>query len=112
MLPQSQRLSSSRIDYLLRKGKKGGDASLTVKYIHTSNPSSRFCVIVSSKIAPKAVRRNQIRRQIYEILRTNQHLLPASFDFALIARTSLLQLTYQDLEKAIAGLFRTLTAHS
>jgi len=112
MLSKTQRLTSNRIDYLLRKGKKTGDAFLTLKYLHTPNAISRFCVIVSSKILAKAVERNHLRRQIYEIIRNNQHLLHASFDVIVIARSPLARLGFQQLTATITSLLQNLKANS
>ena len=112
MLSKTQRLTSNRIDYLLRKGKKTGNAFLTLKYLQTPNAISRFCVIVSSKILAKAVERNHLRRQIYEIIRNYQHLLTSSFDIIVIARFPLARLDFQHLNAAITSLLQNLKANS
>ncbi len=119
MLPKSQRLTSNRIEYLLRKGRrsteggrKNGNLFFTVKYLTTQQPQSRFCVIVSTKIFPKAVERNHLRRQIYEVFRLHPELPSFSADIVVIAKTPLTKLNFQDLTKTIVQLLKNITKTS
>ncbi len=108
MLPKNQRLSSNRIEYLLKKGKKNGNTFFTIKYLPNRQTKNRFCVIVSSKIAPKAVQRNHIRRQIYEIFRLHPQLPSAPSDIAVIAKIPLTKLSYPELTKTLVQALQNL----
>lgn len=115
MLPKNQRLTGNRTDYLLRKGKKTGTALFALKYLpRRPSPSaawnkSRFCVIVSTKLFPKAVQRNRLRRQIYEILRLRPALPSVPVDLVLIAKPPLTKLDFQDMAKNLTHALQNLT---
>lgn len=115
MLPKTQRLTGNRIDYLLRKGKKTGTAFFALKHLpRQPSPSpaankSRFCVIVSTKLFPKAVQRNRLRRQIYEIFRLHPDLPPVPVDIVVIAKPELTKLDFQDMAKNLIQALQNLT---
>jgi len=113
MLPKNQRLTSNRIEYLLKKGKKTGNDFFTIKYLPNQlKTKSRFCVIVSSKIHPKAVERNRLRRQIFEIFRLHPALPSAPADIVVIAKTPLTKLNYQELTGALTLALKNLITPS
>lgn len=108
MVPRNQRLSKKRIEYLFKKGKKIAQNSLVVKFLPTTRPFSRFCVIVSAKTEAKAVKRNLLRRRIYEILRLNENLLKSPLDLIIITNPPIVNSPYGDHEKNILSLFKNL----
>lgn len=61
----------------------------TVKVFTSQLPYSRFGVVVSSRIIPKATKRNALRRLIFNWLRTNQKTTGHSHDVVLIATPAL-----------------------
>ena len=106
MLPKHQRLVNNRIEHILKKGLKKGNYFFTIKYLPSRHASSRFCVITSLNLSPKAVVRNRLRRQIYEIFRLNP-LLPASpYDVVLITKPQLLKLTTAELTKSLLPILK------
>jgi len=66
MLSKKQRLPIQ--DFLLAKATVRRSPSFTVKTFRTSLPYSRFGVVISKKVAPKATERNRIKRQIFSLL--------------------------------------------
>lgn len=105
MIPQRLRLPKNRITYLLHKGKRLGTPYLNLKFLATNKTESHFCVIVSAKIEPLAIKRNKLRRQIYETIRLHHQILTKTFDIILIAKPSLNTVAYKELEKVIISLF-------
>lgn len=102
MIPKNQHLSAKRVDYLFKKGVKSSNNYFIVKHLTTTQLASRFCVVVSVTLAPKAVPRNRLRRQIYEIIRLQKGTFKKSFDLMMIAKPVLLQLkTQEELTKAV-----------
>lgn len=109
MLSKNQRLTGNRIEYLFKKGKKSGNTYFTIIYSPSRNTQSRFCVIVSTKIFAKAVQRNRLRRQIYEIFRLHPELPSTPVDLVVIAKTALTKLKFQELSNVFIKALQHLT---
>lgn len=112
MLPKDQRLTSNRIEYLFKKGRKIGNSFLVVRHMSNKKDKSRFCIIVSTKIFAKAVQRNLLRRQIYEIIRNNPQLPSTPSDIAVIVKIPLTKLNFRDLTKTILQTLQNLKSNS
>ena len=109
MISRRLRLPRTRIEYLLKKGKRFGNDCIALKYLSSSGQKkceSRFCVIISARIEPKAVKRNRLRRQIHEIIRLNRHLIPSPCDIAIIGEKNITNLSYKQISTAIVALFK------
>jgi len=112
MIPRRFRLPRKRIEYLFKKGKKLGNDCFTIRFITPSKPGkpvSRFCVIVSSSLEPSAVKRNRLRRQIYEIIRLNRDAAPAApagLDIIIIGKKPLTRLAYNLLSANLLSLLK------
>lgn len=78
-----------------------------VKFI--SNPKRdepRVAVVVSKKTLKSAVRRNLIRRRLYEYIRTKLPTLGSVYDIVVIVTSSdFINLTHQDMAQQIDQLF-------
>jgi len=98
-----------RIDFenLFRKSKTIAGKLIFFKIKKNSTGSSRFCIVVSSKISKKAVIRNKIKRRIKEIAKKNYPGLKPGFDIAIIARTEILNKKYSEIEEEINNLFKS-----
>ncbi len=67
MLPKKQRLSTEEVQEVITKGRSVRGTTLSIKY--TENKGYfHAAVVVSKKVAKKAVDRNRLRRTIYMIL--------------------------------------------
>ena len=80
---------------------------MTVKYV--TNPrrvSSRFSVVVSKKVFKSAVRRNRIRRRIYEIIRLELPRLKEHTDVAVIIFSpEIFSMPHPDVKRLIMQAF-------
>lgn len=92
--------------YLYRNGRSQSNRFLNIKY--NKNPNrvhSRFAVIVSKKIFKSAVKRNRLRRRIYEIIHTHLDEIERPYDIALtIYSQELLLMPAPELERQIISL--------
>jgi ribonuclease P protein component len=66
MLPKVSRLTAGEVRAILKEGKSVRTPSLLAKYGLGS--SAKIAVVVSKKIARKAIQRNAIRRSVYHSL--------------------------------------------
>jgi ribonuclease P protein component len=111
MIPRTLRLPRQRIDYLFRKGKKLGNDSFTIRFIPSfklEKPVNRFCVVISSALEPLAVKRNLLRRRIYEIIRLNQKTAPAGLDVIIIGKKPLTKLGFDRISANLTTLLKKL----
>lgn len=111
MIPKKLRLPKNRISYLLKRGAKLGNTYLNLKFLTNNKANitqSRFCVIISAKTEPSAVKRNKLRRQIYEIIRLNPNLPEKPSDIIIIVRPAAKKVDYHKMEQLILTLFKKL----
>lgn len=101
MLKKSQRISTNRVAWLLKKGGSINNNFFSAKFYLNKIAESRYSVVVSKKVAPLATDRNTLRRQLYEILRKfPQGNRPT--DYLLIAKPLLTSLSFAEKEKAVS----------
>jgi len=100
-------------NFLQEKGLTRHSHLFTLVYLpqqvleHETKPStSRFSVIIGSKIAKKAVDRNLFKRRIHEIIQANLASLPLENDFLIIPKKEILTKKYQELEIDLMTLFK------
>jgi ribonuclease P protein component len=62
----------------------------------------RACFVASTQAVGGAVLRNRAKRRMREIFRSQQKLLPPSCDLMLVARSSVNQWPYAQLERTFA----------
>lgn len=108
MLNKKNRIGNPKvIEKLFDKGKLYKNHFLIFKYEKSPSDTPQFAVVVSKKIYRKAVKRNRLRRQIYEILRLNLELLKENVKALVIARPSSQKASFQELSKSIAKFLKT-----
>lgn len=74
--------------YLYKNGQIARTKNLTFKYIlNKKRQLPRIAIVVSKKVAKRAVDRNRIRRRIYEIIRLELDNFTASFDLVIIVHS-------------------------
>ncbi len=85
MLAQSYRFHGhGSLNYLHRNGKTVRNRTLGLRYVSNERrEESRAVVVVSKKVVKSAVKRNRIRRRIYEVLRRHWGAIPIKKDFAI-----------------------------
>jgi len=67
MLPKKERLRREEFNRFFSEGKKIHSPSLQL--IYTPNPEFHASVVVSKKVYSHAVKRNKLRRQVYDMVR-------------------------------------------
>lgn len=102
MIAAKFRIPRADISYILKKGEQFISKLFIVKYTENKEDFSRYRVIVSRKIYPKAVKRNHLRRQIYEAIRLNQGKEEGKKkDLVLIPKKNILKADYKSIEEDI-----------
>ncbi len=64
---------------------------------------SRLGVTVTTKVDPRAIGRNRLKRCVREVFRLHQHKLSASFDIVVIARQNAPTCSFVEIEKQLVG---------
>lgn len=104
MLAKKHKLTrKDNIKDILDKGKTLKSRYFVIKY-EENNEENRFALTVSAKLSKKAVTRNRLRRQIFEIIRLNFEKIPSSNNIVILPRFAALDLDYQDLEKNLINI--------
>lgn len=74
--------------YLYRNGSRSRNRDLGLHYINNSNRvHSRFAVVISKKIYKSAVKRNRLRRRIFEIIRLELDHIKSPYDYIITVFT-------------------------
>lgn len=73
------------LNYVYRSGSTVRSEFLTLKYAPSKKDDYRLAIVVSKKVSKSAVKRNRIRRRIYEIVRIAHKNAdqPWPYDFVL-----------------------------
>lgn len=109
MLPFKNRFHGhGSLRYVYKNGQTDRSRLMTIKFV--KNPrrrDSRVAIVVGKKILKSAVRRNKIRRRLYEALRLKIYDLREPFDIVVIATSSeLLTIPFEEIIKHIDGVFQ------
>lgn len=81
---------------------------LGIKAVLNGLDISRFGILVSNRVSKKAVARNQIKRQIREIIRLRFHKIKPGYDAVIIALPLISEKDYQDIESEIDYILKKL----
>ena len=114
MIPFKNRFHGhSSLGYVYKNGQAVRCHFMTIKYV--SNPhrkQSRLAVVISKKTLKSSVRRNLIRRRVYEYMRIKLPNLNKVYDIAIIVTSSdLINLTHTEMSDQINQLLKQ-TVHS
>lgn len=75
----------SSLKYVYRNGQAIRSSIITIKYAENKyRRHSRFSVVISKKVIKSAVRRNRVRRRIYEIVRHELNTLKDHRDVVIM----------------------------
>lgn len=119
MIGQKHRFHGhSSLRYVYSNGRTVRGQDLAIRFANNPKRSSYRCaVVVSKKVSKSAVKRNRIRRRLYEVIRNNQELLEGTPDIVITVFTEgVAVLEYEALNKTIlrllsgAGLLKISTA--
>ena len=67
---------------------------------------TRLGITITTKVEPRSVGRNKIKRRIREIFRLNKHQLTEAIDLVIIGKQGVSKCTYKEIEKEILGTLR------
>lgn len=88
MISRKHRFRGRRsLDYVYKRGKTIKAGPMSLKYAPSKNDDYRLAVVVSKKVSKSAVKRNRIRRRLYEQLRIIRadYGQPVKYDLILTA---------------------------
>lgn len=108
MIPFNNRFHGhSSLRYVYKNGKVIRSRLMTLKTTPNKHrKSSRFAVVISKKVLKSAVKRNRVRRRIYEYIRYQTPNLNGIYDIVLIISLSeVLSIPYDDLSDQLNQLF-------
>jgi len=107
MIPEANRLTKQRdFKKIAQSGKKAYCPNFTLKFIRTNLENSRLAIVVSLKVAKKAVVRNKIKRQLREIIKTALPVIKRGYDILLIVKPQAKNLSYAELKENFNFLFK------
>ena len=110
MLPKKYRLTGYQVSQTFKKGRFFSAPLFTLKFLPSKNSSdlknSLFSITVPLKIEKKAVSRNRIRRQVYEIIRYLLPELKSGWAVAILAKKEILDKKYHQIEEELQKAFR------
>lgn len=102
MLKKQQRVTSNKdFQFIYRRGRHNSSAFFSINYINNIYGQTRVGVVISKKVARKAVERNHLKRQLRSIIQKHyQQILPGA-DILLSARGNILDLDFEKLTKEL-----------
>ncbi len=107
MLPQINRLTKeSDFKIVAKKGRPFYSSCLTIKTFKNNYEASRFGIVISAKASKKAVTRNQLKRRLSEIIRTNLDKLNKGFDVMILVKKELTEKSFKEIEAELLNLFK------
>lgn len=104
MLATKYRVPRQYIDYILKKGDLYTSKLFIIRFKKNAQHFCRYRAIISRKVDLKAVKRNHLRRQVYEAIRKN---LPQKkteqnhLDLILIVKKNAMKASFEALETDI-----------
>jgi len=111
MLNKKNKISKKKeTENVFKKGKSSFDKFLGIKVLKTENKTTRFVIVVSTKVSKKAVERNKIKRQLSEIARLNLKMLKPSHDFFILALPPVINKNFHEIGESFLFHCRNLKA--
>lgn len=107
MLAKTNRLRKTKdIQAVLAKGRAVRESGLLLKKGLSEGNTARFGIIVSKKVAKRAVRRNRIRRLLSEAIREELKNVKKGTATALIVLPGFEITSQEDIQKRVHTLFQ------
>ncbi len=108
MIPYTNRFHGhSSLNYVYKNGQAVRSHLVTIKYVSNKHrEASRIAVVISKKTLKSAVRRNRIRRRVYEQVRLRLPNLKAVYDIVFIVTSGeFINLSFEEMSQQIDQLF-------
>ena len=105
MFSQQHRLGKTAdVQKVFARGRAFFDTLLTVKFLARPAGLPRFTVVVSTKVAKSAVKRNRIKRLVREFLRRRLPEFKAG-DYAVVIKPAAAKKPESELLKSLAAVY-------
>ena len=106
MLSKKYRFHSrGGVKYVYQHGKTVRSQKMSLVFVPNTRGFTRVAVVVSKKVEKTAVKRNRIRRRVYEALRKNFDLVPKKMDYAFVVYSKEVgKMSFSELEEMLGGL--------
>lgn len=107
MIPFENRFHGHKsLNYVYKNGQVKRSHSIHLRFIDNKHRSvSRVAVVISKKVMKSAVRRNRIRRRLYEYIRLQLTNLSGVYDLVFIVISGdLLNMPYKELTDQVDQL--------
>ena len=72
-------------------------------YYRKNNDKNKYGITVPKKTGT-AVIRNKIKRRVKNIIDNNKNIVQKNYDYVIIVKTGIIDLTYQEIEKELLKL--------
>ena len=90
---------------MYQHGKTIRKTKMSLVFTPNTRGFTRVAVVVSKKVERSAVKRNRIRRRVYEALRLNFDLVPKKMDYIFIVYAKdVMEMKFSELEKLLGEL--------
>lgn len=102
--PENRLRKTKDIDRVFKSRVRIKDSHFALLFGPNQLSNPRFALMVSKKVG-KAVIRNQIKRRIREIIRTNLEAINLKYDYLLIAYPQIVELDFEMLKQHVLRTF-------
>lgn len=112
MLPRRQRLARGDFPRVYRRGRRQRSALFTIWRLAVEpRVLTKFGVVVSKRVAAKAVARNLYRRRVWASLRSLAALVPPGQQIVISVNPGIVHCSYTQLHNELKGVL-IITHHS
>lgn len=102
MLPKEKRLTRDEFSRFFVSGKRTHAPAFQI--IYTPSPATKVAVVVGKKVYKKAVDRNQLRRQLYHIVRDWLVETGSIGVYIVITKPAVRDYTYKQLKTSVTEI--------
>ena len=107
MLATVNRLCKKQdIARVLRQGRFIGAEFFTLKFLGNNLDASRFCFVVSSKVAKQATQRNLIKRRLRHVVRDLLPQIKLGYDIVILTQATSKEAPYAQLRDVLLGALK------
>ena len=107
MFSSENRLRNDKdIKTLFARGKSVFDLSLGIKFRKNNLASSRFAVVVGTKVSKRAVDRNRLKRRVRGIVEKHLVEIQPGFDVMFLVKKECMKKTTAELEVQVLQMFK------
>ena len=107
MLPKKERLSREEFNRFFLLGKRY--YSPIFQIVYTRQPKLHVSVVISKKITKLAVKRNKIRRQIYDIVRNYRTEEKTNGVYIFLVKQPILEMKYDEMKQVVHTMLKSIT---